>query len=248
MKQNVFLRYEQKYLIDSVRNQQLMQMLSEHMQPDLYGLTRIDSLYLDTPSHLLTRQSIEGPLYKEKLRIRTYGLGFQSQSDDLRVFLEQKKKLKGVVYKRRLETTMAEAHALIDLAANGGTEFDIALDWMPNSQIASELFWAFKRYQPLQPFLQISCDRLALTETGNNQHDLRITFDRNLFWQFGEWDFSSAPDHEFPLKDQTLMEIKVTGSYPLWLSRVLDELAVYPTSFSKVGNAYKYAYQEGLLS
>lgn len=48
------------------------------------------------------------------------------------------------------------------------------------------------------------------------------------------------------------MEVKVPGAYPLWLVRALDDCGVYPTSFSKYGEAYlacegKYApkaYQE----
>jgi hypothetical protein len=34
------------------------------------------------------------------------------------------------------------------------------------------------------------------------------------------------------------MEIKTDGAMPLWLSHALDELKIYPTSFSKYGRAY----------
>ena len=35
------------------------------------------------------------------------------------------------------------------------------------------------------------------------------------------------------------MEIKIPGAMPLWLSCLLDEAAVFPTSFSKYGYCYK---------
>ena len=34
------------------------------------------------------------------------------------------------------------------------------------------------------------------------------------------------------------MEIKIAGSMPMWLVKILDELKIYPTSFSKYGAAY----------
>lgn len=39
--------------------------------------------------------------------------------------------------------------------------------------------------------------------------------------------------------DQVLMEIKLTRACPLWLCRLLSELALYPTSFSKYGACYR---------
>ena len=34
------------------------------------------------------------------------------------------------------------------------------------------------------------------------------------------------------------MEIKIPGSFPMWLSRILTDLEIYPASFSKYGTAY----------
>ncbi|NLG10136.1 MAG: polyphosphate polymerase domain-containing protein [Coriobacteriaceae bacterium] len=248
MRQDVFLRHEKKYLVEADKNQQLLQMISARMQPDQYGLTRVDSLYLDTPSYLLTRQSIESPMYKEKIRIRTYDLPAQSQLQDPKVFVEQKKKLNGVVYKRRIAMTLSKAFALINLAAYYDDDTKIVLGEKLSSQIANELFWASKRYQSLQPLLQISCDRLAFVEKGAAESGLRITLDSSLNWQPGSWSFVSNPGYGFPLNGGSMMEIKLAGPYPLWLSRMLDDLDIYPTSFSKVGTAYKLAFQEGLLS
>ena len=50
------------------------------------------SLYLDTPSWRLIRDSIHAGAYKEKLRLRSYG----KPNPESLVFLEIKKKYKGV--------------------------------------------------------------------------------------------------------------------------------------------------------
>ena len=36
-----------------------------------------------------------------------------------------------------------------------------------------------------------------------------------------------------------IMEIKTLGSLPLWFTKILTELKIYPKSFSKYGNIYK---------
>ena len=40
-------------------------------------------------------------------------------------------------------------------------------------------------------------------------------------------------------KGEYILEIKTDGAMPLWLSHALDELKIYPTSFSKYGKAYE---------
>lgn len=43
------------------------------MRPDEYSHSSIRNLYLDTPDFRLIRRSLEKPVYKEKLRLRSYG-------------------------------------------------------------------------------------------------------------------------------------------------------------------------------
>jgi len=40
-------------------------------------------------------------------------------------------------------------------------------------------------------------------------------------------------------KDTILMEIKIPGSAPLWLSHLLNENSIFDISFSKYGTYYK---------
>ena len=101
----VFERVERKFLLTPSQYEGLMRVLPEYMQADQYGESTILSLYLDTADSLLIRRSLEKPVYKEKLRLRSYGV----PGDGDNVFLEMKKKVQGVVYKRRICLPLARA-------------------------------------------------------------------------------------------------------------------------------------------
>ena len=152
--QTCFRRYEKKYLLTRRQQAQLLAGIAPYVVPDRYGQYGICSIYYDTPDWRLTRASMEKPLYKEKLRVRSYGI----PGEDGPVFVELKKKFDGVVYKRRI------------------TAEPCAVD----------------------PFL-----------------------------------------HALLPPDRVLMELKLPGACPLWLSSLLDRAGAFPTSFSKLGTCYK---------
>ncbi len=92
--QNTFKRYEIKYMISAEQKEILLSAMSPYMRLDKYGRTTIRNIYFDTDNFRLSRRSIEKPVYKEKLRVRSYGLA----TPDSKVFVELKKKYKSVVY------------------------------------------------------------------------------------------------------------------------------------------------------
>ena len=102
--QEVFRRIEKKYIVDEPTYEKLIKKLDGHFVKDRYYKSTICNIYYDTPGHQLVRSSIEKPVYKEKLRVRSYGV----PNDEDMVFVELKKKYKGVVYKRRIEMTLAQ--------------------------------------------------------------------------------------------------------------------------------------------
>ena len=71
--QSIFQRTEKKYLLGPEQRRALEEVLKGHMEPDEYGLQTIANIYYDTPDCMLIRESLEKPIYKEKLRIRSYG-------------------------------------------------------------------------------------------------------------------------------------------------------------------------------
>lgn len=221
--QGTFKRYEKKYLISKKKCDMLLKKLEKELVVDEFGKITICNVYFDTPSHQLIRNSLEKPVYKEKLRLRSYSI--PQEGDE--VFIELKKKYKGVVYKRRekMELTNAE-HYLYD--------------YMPAvkpTQITKEIDWFLKFYQVLIPSMYIAYNRIAMFAVSDPA--LRVTFDSNILWREEEL-YLEAGIWGNPLlsEGQVLMEIKIPGAMPLWLSHILDELSIFPVSFSKYGNGY----------
>jgi SPX domain protein involved in polyphosphate accumulation len=218
--QLIFKRYENKYLLSSSQYTSILKLLDNRVAEDKYGSYAISSIYFDTPDWQLVRNSLDKPIYKEKLRLRCYGL----PSDNDQVFLEIKKKYKGVTSKRRINLTLNEARAYIQGSFRPSDE----------EQITKEIDWLLKRYG-LYPRMLISYDRRAFS----SGEELRITFDRNIRYRTNGLDLAHGPGG-FVLcdRDVVLMEVKTPGMLPLWLARSLSEMHIYPCSFSKYGSCY----------
>ena len=193
------------------------------MEADEHGRYTICNLYYDTPDFQLIRASLDKPVYKEKLRMRSYGVPADGDS----VFVELKKKYKGVVYKRR---TVLEAGEALDYLAGRCSP-------RAKDQICREIDWFLGRCHPV-PQVFIAYDREALA--GLEDRVLRVTFDIDLRWRDTALDLRSGDGGErITSRDQILMEIKIPGSAPVWLSRLLSENSVFPPSFSKYGVCYR---------
>ena len=218
----IFKRIEKKYLLSETQYEALFWRIGPHLEPDAYGRSTVISLYLDTPDYRIIRNSIEAVDYKEKLRLRSYGMA----STDSMVFLELKKKFDGVVYKRRVSMTLAQAERYLHL---GIKPFD--------SQILSEIDWAMRLYRRPKPKMMIACEREAWYD--EEHPDLRLTFDRSIRCRESELSLrhSSAGIALLP-EHAVLLEIKTAGAMPLWLSEALDTVGILPASFSKYGAAY----------
>lgn len=227
MAQTVFNRYEKKYLMPEEVYHELRCRLQPHMQEDAYGLHTICNIYYDTPDSYLIRHSIEHPVYKEKLRLRSYGI----PTLDSAVFLEIKKKYRKVVNKRRIQLTLQEAYDYVERGIRPQQE----------SQILHEIDFFLHRY-PLERGLYLAYDRIALF--GREDHEFRITFDRNIRSRRTVMGLENGDCGKLLLPDgYYLMESKVMGATPLWFTEILSELSIYPVSFSKYGNIYKMEHQ-----
>lgn len=222
--QMTFERYELKYLLTRQEKEQLLQAMEPYMKLDEYGRTTIRNIYYDTNSFRLIRHSLEKPVYKEKLRVRSY----QPASPEDPVFVEIKKKYKSVVYKRRL--VLQENQAM--------TSFREGSPLPVTSQIADEIEYFRAYYGTLKPAVFLSYEREAYYAVDGG--DFRVTFDENILYREKDISLSSEIYGE-PLlgEDQTLMEIKTSGGIPLWMSHTLAQMHLYKTSFSKYGSAYR---------
>lgn len=223
----VFQRYEIKYLLTRRQKEIILAAMEPYMEIDAYGRSTIRNIYYDTDNYRLVRKSLEQPVYKEKLRVRSYSAAKPEDN----VFVELKKKYDGVVYKRRIH--IPEKAAGDYLAGKRAAP--------EKSQISEEIDYFLQFYQTLAPKVFLSYEREAYytREPG----DFRVTFDENILWR--ETDLSLGKGiYGAPILEpgQTLMEIKTPGNIPLWMVKVLSEEKIRKTSFSKYGNAYTEIY------
>ncbi len=221
--QSTFKRYELKYILTKQQKEKILQTMENYMKLDNYGRTTIRNIYFDTKDFYLARHSLEKPIYKEKLRLRSYKAAEPNEI----VFVELKKKYDSVVYKRRLVLPEKQAK-------------DIFINNLPipiKSQIADEINYFRKFYKTLQPAVFLSYEREAYYSLDGS--DFRVTFDENILYREKEFDLGSGT-YGTPLinNTQTLMEIKTSGGYPLWMCRILTDLNIYKASFTKYGSAY----------
>ena len=225
----IFQRKEIKYLLNEKQFVDIKRYLEAFAKVDEYGLSRINNIYFDTPNFYLIRTSLEKPLYKEKLRLRTYG----HTTDETNAFIEIKKKYAGIVYKRRISGRYEQMH---DYLMGGDEEIGF-------SQIAAEIKAFKERYDELIPAMSICYDRIAMA--GIDDNDFRVTFDTNIEWSEESTDLRDIKKGKQLLKPQQyLMEIKVSNAMPVELSKKMSELGIFPTSFSKYGAGYMEMVRE----
>lgn len=222
--QAVFQRTELKFLLTTEQKKKILEEMEPYMALDQYGRTTIRNIYFDTDDYRLIRRSIEKPVYKEKLRIRSY----QKATPNSTVFVEVKKKYKSVVYKRRLPLTE-----------------EAAMDWVTgkmqcreDTQISREIDYFLEFYKTLHPVVFLSYEREAYYCKDGG--DFRVTFDDRILCRQEELSLE-ADIWGTPLlpEGKVLMELKCAGGIPLWMIKVLSREHIYKTSFSKYGTAYQ---------
>ncbi len=224
---NVMKRYEIKYILTKEQTEYLVQGLNGHMEVDQYGKTSICSLYYDTPNHRLIRESLDKPEFKEKCRLRSYGLAKPGKP----VYLELKRKAFGIVYKRRIETSIDDVNKF----------FKDKKDIFKEGQIEKEITYFRNFYDSLVPSCLIIYDRVAYYEPDG---DLRLTIDYNPRYRLDDLNLDTSIEGKSLLDEgSTILEIKVQEAIPIWLSSLLANGKIFRGSFSKYGEAYKKEIQ-----
>ncbi|MBR2788006.1 MAG: polyphosphate polymerase domain-containing protein [Erysipelotrichaceae bacterium] len=214
-----FRRFEKKYLLNASQYMEVMRKIEPYVKPDKFFAADISSIYYDTDKYELIRRSIEKPEYKEKLRIRSY----KDCDETDKVFVEFKKKLDGIVYKRRTKAICKEVLE------------DIAHCSFKDEQVGNEIRYALSYYGKLKPKIYIGCTRTSYV--ARDDENLRITFDRDIRYRTKDLSLRKSRNDKSVTED-TVMELKVKDAMPLWLTKILDECEAYPRGFSKVGTAF----------
>ncbi len=219
---HVFERYETKFLMSRKAYESIMEDVRKYMELDTFGHSLICNIYYDTPDFKMIRRSLDHPLYKEKIRVRSYGVS----EPDGKVYIELKKKYEDVVYKRRASCIETRIENFFTDPAE------------KNTQIAREIRYTYGKYEGIGPRMYISYEREAYY-LKDGDPDFRVTFDENIRFRTDGLSLCVPPSGERVIaEDQVLMELKCAESIPFWMVRALSREKVYKTSFSKYGTAY----------
>lgn len=220
--QDVFRRYEMKYILSSEQTRAVMDALENRTVPDDHARSDVRNVYYDTDGYTLAIRSLSHPEYKEKLRLRKY-----SDDPDHPAFVEIKKKFDGVTYKRRISLPTKDAINWLNGQETGGTD----------TQIGREIESFRERYPTLGPAMMICYRRESYASC---EEDLRITFDRDVTVRTDVIDIDGPAGGEYLIPEgSSIMELKTPSAIPLWMARTLSGCHAYADSFSKYGTAYR---------
>lgn len=234
-----FKRYEKKYIVNNDQYIKFRSELYKYMEYDSYckggKVYPVCNIYFDDDDNSVIKHSVSKPYFKDKLRIRSYK-EFPQENDV--IFLELKKKIGGIVTKRRTELSLRDCRRYIN---TGEYPPEAETDYRMN-QVLHEVDY-FRKLYDVKPMTYLSYERLAYF--GKDNKEFRITFDNNMIsrrydlqLEYGSYGENLLPD------DFTLMEIKIIGAMPMWCASLLSELSIFARGFSKYGQDYKM-YETG---
>ncbi len=228
MYENIFRRVEEKYLLTEEEKNKLFKKINKYLEKDKFYESTISNIYFDNKNNDLIVNSLDKPIYKEKIRLRSYN---KCPNLDSEVFLEKKDKYEGIVGKRRIKMTLKEFYEYTN-----NNKYD------KSNQIMNEIDY-YINYYDLKPAIYIAYDRKSYV--GKNDSNLRLTIDTNLRSRNNDLKLELGDSGKKYFKNRYyIMEIKTLGAMPLWLVRSLSELNIFPSSFSKYGKIYESMKEE----
>lgn len=234
----VFRRLEKKYLISATQKKKLLKICGDNLENNKFFQSTICNLYYDTKDDDLIIKSIDKPEFKEKVRVRSYNIPTENDCIFFEIKTKHKEGKQKIGDKRRFQLCLKDYHDFLDGKASLAEIAERKIEKTNDVQIAREIDYMIK-YLKLIPKIFIACERESYD--GKKEKDLRVTFDANLRYRMDNLTFESGAEGKkfFHDKQNIILEIKASGGMPLWLVSALNELKIYPQSFSKYGKVYK---------
>jgi hypothetical protein len=224
-------RFELKYVIDEALVRPLRQFASSYLVPDEHARADrnweydVHSLYLDSPSLVLCRSTMQGLKNRFKLRIRFY-----DHQPENPVFFEIKRRVSDVILKQRARVHRRAANRLL------------SGDWPQGSDMATgsdQDFGALQRFCSLRDLLRaegkvfVSYIREAYVTASDNS--VRVTFDRAIratpFRGGIELPLSEEP--LYPAIGGIVLELKFTDRFPNWMRQMAETFDLERCSMAK---------------
>jgi SPX domain protein involved in polyphosphate accumulation len=223
-----------KFVITREQREAISPELNERMRPDENAgedaYYPIVSVYYDNAERDCYWEKVHGYPSRRKMRVRVYG------SLDGRlaptIFVEIKHKCEGRGVKRRLRVPLEEAYSICD-----GNDPRIPIKPL-DMRIIEEIHHLVKR-RNFAPCIAMRYDRQAFADR-DSESDLRVTFDTGIAYRFDK--LRAIPDdrdfNEYLLPPgYSVMEVKVTGAVPYWMTRLVGNHGCILQGHSKYNNA-----------
>ncbi len=225
-------RFELKYVIDEQRARAIRDYIRGFVEPDEHVQDRqtcsypIHSLYLDSPTLLLYRQTVQGLKNRFKLRIRFY-----DDEPAHPAFLEIKSRLSDVIRKERAALGRREVNRLLD----GRLLDPCALSPAGNGRAAASLERFCRLVEELgaRPAAYVSYLREAYVSPHSDQ--LRVTFDREIRGAVFEGRKGLAkPSAGVPIAlHGVVLELKFVDRFPAWMHDLVGTFNLQRRSVAK---------------
>ncbi len=229
-------RFEFKFVIDESCAQGMRDFMSGYLEPDEHASKSpdhsypVNSLYIDSPSLMLYRQTDGGLKNRFKLRVRFY-----DGEPDSPAFLEIKRRITGVICKERAVISRAGVECLLD---GGLPDVSYLIGDNGNSKAVSALQNFCSLYESIDalPQIYVCYSREAYVSPDSDQ--LRITFDRNLpSTVFDRMTCLIPPGDgarpETGNENKVILELKFTDTFPSWMQEMVQAFNLQRCSVPK---------------
>ncbi|MBA7700766.1 hypothetical protein ES703_109490 [subsurface metagenome] len=228
-------RHELKYHISESKAEAIAQFIKPYLQLDRYcklhrsGDYPIVSLYLDSGDLQLCKESLGGHKNRFKLRIRSY-----TDELDYPRFLEIKRRINTIIIKSRARVMERDVPTL--LAGSPLPSQNYTADTKTINQ-----FQFYMNNIRARPAVLVRYTRQAYE--GGSENRVRVTFDRKLSYHVTSLPEVRLAGGAWQLNPYTIggiiLEIKFTGHYPVWLSRMVKCFNLQQQSISKYASSIK---------
>lgn len=214
-------RYEQKYIINRYRYDELKSILKVMAQLDSHtgenGEYMIRSLYFDDMYNSAYNEKTDGIYNRKKYRVRIYDC-----KDDV-IHMECKHKAGAYINKESFDLTKTEYEALI----KGDAGFLLKKD----NQLAKEMF-VDMRTKLLKPRVIVDYEREPFVFDAGT---VRITFDKNVRACSCDGDIfdRNLPSYNVLGENEMILEIKFTGYLPERIGQIFKVRDFTQVSASK---------------
>lgn len=228
-------RHEIKYVISEPEAVAIVQFIKPYLHLDHYcklqpsGAYPIVSLYLDSDNLHLARESLEGQKNRFKLRIRSY-----TDEPDYPRFFEIKRRMNAIIIKTRARVMHRDMATLLSGLSLPPQDYNTDEETLKQFQLYMKSINA-------RPVIRIRYIRQAYE--GDSDNRVRVTFDRKLCYNVGSaLDVSlSGLGWQRHSINGVILEVKFTGRYPAWLSRMAEYFDLRQRSISKYVSSIRKA-------